>query len=61
VTKPLDPEIKAMRALARALRPLDSRARRRAVTWLFAFDRNTTQDVVEARMRAAGEHSEQEN
>jgi len=31
------------------------------VTWLFAFDRNTTQDVVEARMRAAGEHSEQEN
>jgi hypothetical protein len=34
MTKKLDPEIKALRAVERALRPLDLRAKDRAVTWL---------------------------
>lgn len=34
MTKKLDPEIKALRALDRALRPLDPAAKKRAVNWL---------------------------
>ena len=35
MTKPLDPEIKALRAMLRAIKPLDPRARKRAVDWLY--------------------------
>ena len=36
MTKPLDPEMKAMRAVERALRPLDERAERRVLEFFAA-------------------------
>ena len=47
MTKPLNPEIKALRAMVRALQPLDATAQARAVEWLHdrteaAFDKEGT-------------------
>ena len=50
--KRLDPEIKAMRALERAVAPLDDAARRRTVLWFAAREMHTTQGVIEGRVPA---------
>jgi hypothetical protein len=36
MTKPLDPDIKALRAIVRALEPLDEQARMRILEWSVA-------------------------
>jgi hypothetical protein len=36
VTKPLDPEIKAMGAMLRALQPLDAEQQKRSCEWIVA-------------------------
>jgi hypothetical protein len=46
MTAPLDPEIKAMRAVGRAIQPLDDEQMRRVVLWLTAWWFDTTQDEV---------------
>ena len=52
MTKPIDPEIKALRALVRALDGLDDDAKVRCVDWLYACVHNTTQAEVRRRLRA---------
>lgn len=51
MTKPLDPEIMALRAMVRALQTLDPAAQERAVDWLHASIHHTTQDRVRAALR----------
>jgi hypothetical protein len=50
MTAPLDPEIKAMRAIVRAIESLDSSAQRRVILWLMAHEYGTTQDAIERRL-----------
>ncbi len=45
MTRKLDPEIKALKAVNRALKPLDARTRRRLLTWRVNYDAKRT-DVV---------------
>ncbi len=40
MTKPLDPELKALRAINRALNTLDLDQQRRALEWVLAFRLN---------------------
>lgn len=51
MTKPLDPEIKALRAMVRALNTLDPAAQERTVDWLHARTHNTTQASPARRSR----------
>lgn len=51
MSKPMHPEIKALRATWRALESLDETARQRAVEWLFARLNNTSQAEVRRAMR----------
>lgn len=52
MTKPLNPEIKALRAIDRALRPLSPPAQERTVDFFHAAIHNTTQDRVRAALEA---------
>lgn len=46
MTAPLNPEIKAMKAIARALEPLNDEEIRRVVLYVTAWWYGTTQDAV---------------
>jgi hypothetical protein len=47
----MEPEIKAMRAIKRALHPLPDAARRRVLLWAMARDYETCQDAIAERLR----------
>lgn len=51
MTKPLDPEIKALRVMVRELQTLEPDAQERAVDWLHASIHHTTQDRVRDALR----------
>lgn len=51
MTKKLDPEIKALYAIRRALKPLDPEAQQRAIDYFHAKLHDTTQDQVRIAMR----------
>jgi hypothetical protein len=51
MTKQFDHEIKALRAMVRALQTLDPAAQERAVDWLHASVHHTTQDRVRDALR----------
>lgn len=54
MTKPMNPEVKALRAMGRALRSMPLDAQARAVDFFHAGVHGTTQDRVRAAMRRAG-------
>lgn len=51
MTKPLDPEIKALYAIRRALEPLDEEARERALAFFYAATVGTTQERIRRGLR----------
>lgn len=51
MTKRLDPEVKAMFAINRALKTLDPQAQERAIDYFHARIHNTTQDRVREAMQ----------